>query len=79
VFIDADKAGYRTYWDKALPKVRRGGLIVVDNVLWSGAVLLPQEKSDREICAFNDYASRDSRVELVMLTIRDGILLARKL
>ncbi|MGZ3694843.1 MAG: O-methyltransferase [Bdellovibrionota bacterium] len=79
VFIDADKAGYQTYWDLALPKVRKGGLIVVDNVLWSGAVLDPKEKSDTQICAFNDYAKADKRVEVVMLTIRDGILVARKL
>lgn len=79
VFIDADKAGYQTYWDKSLPKVRKGGLLVVDNVLWSGRVLDPQEKSDRDICAFNDYARSDTRVEIVMLPIRDGILVARKL
>lgn len=79
VFIDADKGNYKNYWDKALPKVRKGGLIVVDNVLWSGAVLDPKEKSDRDIAAFNTYAKSDSRVEIVMLTVRDGMLLARKL
>lgn len=79
VFIDADKAGYKTYWEKSLPKVRQGGLIVVDNVLWSGRVLNPQEKSDREIVAFNELARKDPRVEIVMLTVRDGMLLARKL
>jgi caffeoyl-CoA O-methyltransferase len=79
VFIDADKAGYKTYWEKSLPKVRQGGLVVVDNVLWSGAVLDPREKSDREIAAFNTHARADARVEIVMLPIRDGILVARKL
>lgn len=79
VFIDADKAGYKTYWEKSLPKLRKGGLMVVDNVLWSGRVLNPQEKSDREIVAFNEHARKDARVEIVMLPIRDGILIARKL
>ncbi len=79
VFIDADKANYRAYWDGSLPKLRQGGLLVVDNVLWSGRVLDPQEKSDKDIHAFNEYARQDSRVELVMLPVRDGILLARKL
>lgn len=79
VFIDADKAGYKTYWEKCLPKMRQGGLIVVDNVLWSGRVLNPQEKSDHDIRAFNAHAMADPRVELVMLPVRDGMLLARKL
>jgi caffeoyl-CoA O-methyltransferase len=79
VFIDADKAGYKTYWNKALAELRTGGLVVVDNVLWSGRVLEPKDKSDFEIRDFNAYAARDPRVELVMLPVRDGILLARKL
>lgn len=79
VFLDADKAGYKTYWEKALPKTRQGGLIVVDNVLWSGNVLDPKEKSDHEIVAFNKMAAADPRVELVMLPVRDGVLVARKL
>lgn len=78
VFIDADKAGYPKYWELAMPKVRKGGLIVVDNVLWSGRVLDPKEKSDREIHAFNEMAVKDPRVTLVMLTVRDGMLLAQK-
>jgi caffeoyl-CoA O-methyltransferase len=78
VFIDADKGNYVNYWEKSLPKVRKGGLIVVDNVLWSGAVLDPKEKSDRDIVAFNDHARLDSRVEVLMLPIRDGVLVARK-
>ncbi len=79
VFIDADKANYVNYWEAVLPKVRSGGLIAVDNVLWSGAVLDPREKSDFEIVNFNEHARRDPRVEIVMLTLRDGVLLARKL
>ncbi len=79
VFIDADKENYQTYWDGSLPLMRKGGLIVVDNALWSGKVLRPQEKSDWEIHRFNEYAKKDPRVELVMLPIRDGMLLARVL
>jgi len=79
VFIDADKPNYKNYWEKMVPKVRRGGLIVVDNVLWSGNVLHPKETSDLAIADFNKHARSDERVEIVMLTVRDGMLLARKL
>ncbi len=77
VFIDADKANYIAYWDAVLPKVRPGGLIAADNVLWSGKVLNPQEPNDHAIVAFNRHVRYDDRVELVMLTVRDGITLAR--
>jgi caffeoyl-CoA O-methyltransferase len=53
--------------------------VVVDNVLWSGNVLEPKEKSDFEITAFNEHGRKDPRVEIVMLPIRDGVLVARKL
>jgi len=78
VFIDADKGNYSRYWELCVPRVHPGGLIVADNVLWSGKVLDPQEDSDRAIAAFNDLVARDPRVETVMLTIRDGMTLARK-
>lgn len=78
VFLDANKDQYEAYWQGALPLVRAGGLIVVDNVLWSGGVLNPKEKSDFEIHAFNEMAASDPRVEMVMLPVRDGMLLARK-
>lgn len=78
-FIDADKQNYIAYWEAVLPKMRPGGLVAVDNVLWSGTVLDPKEKSDFEIVAFNEHARKDPRVEMVMLPVRDGILLARKL
>jgi caffeoyl-CoA O-methyltransferase len=78
VFLDADKENYENYWEAVMPLVRSGGLIVVDNVLWSGRVLSPTEKSDKEIAAFNELARRDTRVEMVMLPVRDGMLLARK-
>jgi caffeoyl-CoA O-methyltransferase len=76
-FIDADKENYENYWDATIPLMRQGGLIVVDNVLWSGKVLDPQEKSDKEIAAFNEKARKDPRLEMVMLPVRDGMLLAR--
>lgn len=79
VFIDADKGNYVNYWEKSLPKLRQGGLMVVDNVLWSGSVLNPQEKSDHDIVAFNRHARADKRVEVLMLPVRDGVLVARKL
>ena len=78
VFIDADKANYLSYWEACLPKVRQGGLLVADNVLWSGRVLNPQEADDRALVEFNQHVCRDDRVEVVMLTVRDGITLAWK-
>lgn len=76
VFIDADKAGYIGYWEAVVPKVRKGGVIVADNVLWSGDVLDPTEPEARALAAFNDHVAADKRVEQVMLPIRDGITLA---
>lgn len=78
VFIDADKQNYWNYWDLSMPLVRTGGLLLVDNVLWSGKVLNPQEASDRSIHEFNQMASQDPRVTCLMLPIRDGILVAQK-
>jgi len=78
VFIDADKENYLAYWEASLPKLRRGGLIVVDNVLWGGSVLRPKLKDELSIARFNEAVARDPRVEVVMLTVRDGITLARK-
>ncbi len=78
VFIDADKAGYATYWKGTIPLLRQGGLIVVDNVLWSGRVLAPKEKSDFDIHQFNELAIQEAGMEMVMLPVRDGMLLARK-
>ncbi|MGK3967307.1 O-methyltransferase [Sorangium sp. So ce118] len=79
VFIDADKVRYSTYYEEALPRLRRGGLIVADNTLWSGEVLAPETEDGRALAAFNDLVVRDRRVEKVMLTVRDGVTLARKL
>ncbi len=78
VFFVADKENFVNYGEAILPKVRQGGLIAVDNVLWSAKVLDPQEKLDHAIVAFNRHVRYDDRVDLVMLTVRDGITLARK-
>ena len=79
VFIDADKQGYVTYYEAALPLLAPGGLLVADNVLWNGLVLdaEPDERT-RAIVAFNDHVAADPRVEHVMLTLRDGMTLVRK-
>ena len=78
VFIDADKPNYIKYWEAVLPLVRQGGVIVADNVLWSGRVLDPKEDSDHAIVAFNAHVRKDDRVEHVMLPIRDGVTVAIK-
>jgi len=78
VFIDADKENYVNYWEACVPKVRSGGLILADNVLWSGRVLDPMEKDDLALVAFNRHAASDSRVDVVMLTVRDGVTMACK-
>ncbi|HYO51653.1 O-methyltransferase [Archangium sp.] len=77
-FIDADKRNYSHYYDALLPLVRPGGLVVADNTLWSGHVLAPQSEDDHAIVAFNTKVAADPRVEKVLLTVRDGMTLARK-
>jgi len=78
VFIDVDKANYLFYFESALKLLKPHGLILIDNVLWSGYVLHPEDESDRTMIVFNETIQKDPRVELVMLPIRDGITLARK-
>jgi caffeoyl-CoA O-methyltransferase len=78
VFIDADKQNYTAYYDAVLPLLSPLGLIVVDNVLWSGKVLAPKEETDRAIVSMNDHVAKDPRVEKVLLTVRDGMMLVRK-
>jgi caffeoyl-CoA O-methyltransferase len=72
-FIDADKENYSNYYEAILPLVRQGGLIAVDNVLWSGRVLDPKDDSDKAIHKFNERVMEDDRVESVLLTVRDGL------
>lgn len=81
VFIDADKENYPNYFDAVIDKVRPGGLIIADNVLWSGNVLTPKNEQDEQTRALVEYARRvhgDGRVEAVMVPMRDGLLVARK-
>jgi caffeoyl-CoA O-methyltransferase len=79
-FIDADKTGYVSYWDAVLPQIRPGGIVLVDNTLSHGRVIDPADTSPnvQGIRDFNDHASADDRVELVLLPIGDGLTLARK-
>jgi caffeoyl-CoA O-methyltransferase len=80
VFLDADKERYPAYYEELLPRVRPGGLVVADNTLWSGHVLSPRPgvETDRALVAYNRLVTEDPRVENVLLTVRDGIMLARK-
>ncbi|PIW29740.1 MAG: SAM-dependent methyltransferase [Rhodospirillales bacterium CG15_BIG_FIL_POST_REV_8_21_14_020_66_15] len=79
-FIDADKENYQTYFERCLTLVRPGGLIAVDNVLWDGRVLDPADETadTRAIRAFNSGLKDDDRVTLAMLSVADGVTLARK-
>jgi caffeoyl-CoA O-methyltransferase len=78
VFIDADKTNYSNYYEATLPLLKPGGLIIADNVLWSGKVLHPQDADDHAIVAFDCMVQSDPRVENVCLTVRDGMMLAWK-
>jgi len=79
-FIDADKGNYLAYYERCLKLVRQGGLIAVDNTLWSGEVAKPgnQKPDTVSLRAFNDAVHRDERVDVAMLTVGDGVTLARK-
>jgi predicted O-methyltransferase YrrM len=80
-FIDADKPGYATYWTELVPRVRTGGLLLADNVLWSGEIVEP-DPEDGNLTAlrnFNDMVANDDRVAVVVLTAYDGLTIAHKL
>ncbi len=79
VFIDADKVSYPTYYNMVMEKVRPGGFILADNVLWDGKVLNAQtkERDTQALIAFNDIVQNDPRVENVLLPIRDGLMMIR--
>lgn len=82
IFIDADKKEYPEYYEKALPLLRTGGFIIADNTLWSGHVVEEEYARDRQTAAirrFNDMVAADSSVEKVIVPIRDGLTLIRKL
>ena len=78
VFIDADKINYKTYFELVLPKMRKGGFIIADNVLWSGKVLNENTKKDPETTAikeFNDHIQNCKMVENLLLPLRDGLMI----
>jgi caffeoyl-CoA O-methyltransferase len=78
-FIDADKPGYVTYWNELIPRMRPGGLVLVDNVLWGGQVLDSTPDADtKAIVDFNAMVLADDRVEAILLPIADGLTLARR-
>lgn len=81
VFMDADKVGYIDYYDLTLPKLRKGGWILADNVLFHGQVLKQDVtgKNAKAIQAFNEHVSADSRTEQVIIPIRDGIMFIQKI
>ncbi len=82
VFIDADKENYCRYFDLVLPKIRKGGVIIADNALWSGKVLLPYEEMDEEtqgIADFNQYVHQHPQVRNTLLPFRDGLMLMEKI
>ncbi|TGE22871.1 O-methyltransferase [Hymenobacter metallicola] len=83
VFIDADKINNARYYELVLPRVRPGGFLLIDNVLWSGKALpsyslKPSDKDAHAVRAFNDLVQQDERVENVFLSLRDGLLMVRK-
>ncbi|MFH1121747.1 MAG: O-methyltransferase [Bacteroidota bacterium] len=81
VFLDADKENYVSYYDAVFPKIRDGGILLADNVLWYGKVMNPGaivDKETRGITAFNLHVRNDSRVEHLLLPVRDGLMLVRK-
>jgi caffeoyl-CoA O-methyltransferase len=79
VFIDADKKNNGTYYDLIFDQVKSGGIIIVDNVLWSGKVLNnAQDKDTKNISSFNDQIAADNRVEKLILPVRDGLFVIRK-
>jgi caffeoyl-CoA O-methyltransferase len=79
-FIDADKPGYAAYWAELVPRIRPGGLLLADNVLWSGRIVDPSvdDANTAALRAFNDVVAADDRVETVVLTAFDGLTMARK-
>jgi caffeoyl-CoA O-methyltransferase len=82
VFIDADKPAYELYYDLVFDKVATGGYIMADNVLYDGEVVLPddqQSKNAKAICAFNKKIKADKRVEHLLVPIRDGVMIVRKI
>ena len=81
VFIDADKKNYLAYYHLVINKLKSGGLIIADNVLWSGKITMPVSEMDKETLAlhqFNEFVEQDERVENLLIPLRDGLLIVRK-
>lgn len=78
VFLDADKINYPRYYDRLLPVTGEGGVMVIDNVFWSGEVLEPGDDESRAIDRMNRAIAEDERVDQLMLTLRDGLTVLRK-
>ena len=78
VYLDADKTGYPAYYDLILPRLQRGGLLLIDNVLLGGSVTDPQDERSRIMDAFNDRVAADERVDSVMVLVADGLTLVRR-
>lgn len=78
-FIDADKERYPEYYEEILERTRPGGILIFDNMLWSGRVVDPRDDTTRAIAKLNEAITSDERVENVLLTVRDGVQLVRKL
>ena len=78
MFIDADKQGYIDYWEAVMPMLPSGSLILADNTLWSGSVLKPNDEEGESLDAFNRHVKADKRVEHVLLSVRDGVMMSRK-
>lgn len=81
VFIDADKKNYLNYYQLVIDKLAAGGLIIADNVLWSGKITMPESAMDKETQAlhdFNKFVQQDDRVENILLPVRDGLMVVRK-
>ncbi|MCS6795698.1 MAG: O-methyltransferase [Raineya sp.] len=81
VFIDADKINYANYYEMVLPQVRKGGWIIADNVLWSGKVADEKytDKDTKALRKFNEMIQKDNRVANLLLPLRDGLMIVRKL
>ena len=78
VYVDADKMGYPDYYEAIVPRLRPGGLVVLDNMLLGGRVLAPDDERARTMAALNERIAADERVESVLLGLNDGVTLARK-
>lgn len=78
VFLDADKLSYPTYYEMLKPKIKSGGLFVIDNVLWGGDVLRPSDEKSKAIHKLNKMIRNDKEVDQVMIPLRDGITIIRK-